>query len=98
MTKKAFTATRRASERLVWGEAFRVMLRNISPAPGGLTTGKSAASTSKKVSTRPSLRGAQCAGPIVRPIWSREAEPDHWTLVQCCSAARSASRPESTLG
>src|SRR5208337_29527 len=51
ITKKAFSATRRASERRSLTEAFCVMLRNMSAAPGGLTTGKSVASTSKKVST-----------------------------------------------
>ena len=53
MTKKAFSAIRRASSRRVSAEAYIVMLRNTSAVPGGLITGNNAARTSRKVSTIP---------------------------------------------
>jgi hypothetical protein len=55
ITKKALVATRRARDLLVALEACLVMLKNTSADPGGLTTGKSAASTSRKVSMSSTL-------------------------------------------
>src|SRR5262245_38553961 len=52
MTKNALIETRRVSDRLTSADACWVRLRNTKADPGGLTTGKSAASTNKKVSTR----------------------------------------------
>jgi hypothetical protein len=55
MTKKALIETRRASDRRVAADARLVKLKNTSAEPGGLTTGKSAASTNRNVSTNHSL-------------------------------------------
>jgi hypothetical protein len=51
MTKKQLIATRRANERLTAAEVLLVKLKKTSAAPGGLTTGKSAARTMRYVSS-----------------------------------------------
>ena len=69
MTQNALIETRRANDRLISADACCVKLRNTNADPGGLTIGKRAARTNRKVSTKlyPSVRRRNLWEAIPRP-------------------------------
>ena len=96
ITKKALIATRRARDLLVAMEARLVMLRNTSADPGGLTTGKSAASTRRKVSIpfHPAHACFQHAASMIEQAARSRTRPI--TPVRICKTYQVAKRCNST--